>query len=39
MAQRGQVNIRTTTYAIDDGEQAYDDMHAGRIVGRAVVVP
>ena len=39
MAQRGQVNIRTTTYAIEDGEQAYEDMHAGTIVGRAVVVP
>ena len=34
-----QVDIRTTTYAIEDGERAYDDMHAGRIVGRAVVVP
>lgn len=39
MAKRGQISIRTTTYPIDDGEQAYDDMDAGRIVGRAVVVP
>lgn len=39
MAQRGQIDIRTTTYALTDGEKAYDDMHAGRIVGRAVVVP
>jgi propanol-preferring alcohol dehydrogenase len=39
MAQRGQVNIRTTTYALEDGERAYEDMHAGTIVGRAVVVP
>ncbi|WP_110240010.1 NAD(P)-dependent alcohol dehydrogenase [Nocardioides gilvus] len=39
MAHRGQIRIRTTTYPITDGEQAYDDMHAGRIVGRAVIVP
>ncbi|MBE7325260.1 NAD(P)-dependent alcohol dehydrogenase [Nocardioides sp. Y6] len=39
MAKRGQIKIHTTTYSIDDGEKAYDDMHAGRITGRAVVVP
>lgn len=39
MAKRGQISIRTTTYPIEDGEKAYDDMHAGKIVGRAVVVP
>lgn len=39
MAHRGQIKIRTKTYPITDGEQAYDDMHAGRIVGRAVIVP
>ena len=26
-------------YPIEDGEKAYDDMHADKIVGRAVVVP
>ncbi|QCX27914.1 NAD(P)-dependent alcohol dehydrogenase [Nocardioides jishulii] len=39
MAKRDQISIRTTTYPITDGEKAYEDMHAGRIVGRAVVVP
>lgn len=39
MAKRDQISIRTTTYPIADGEKAYDDMQAGRIVGRAVVVP
>lgn len=39
MAKRGQIKIHTTTYPIDEGERAYDDMHAGRITGRAVVVP
>jgi alcohol dehydrogenase, propanol-preferring len=39
MAKRGQIKIKTTTYTIEDGEQAYADMHAGKIVGRAVVVP
>jgi D-arabinose 1-dehydrogenase-like Zn-dependent alcohol dehydrogenase len=39
MAKRGQISIKTTTYAIEDGEQAYRDMHAGSIVGRAIVVP
>lgn len=37
--QRGQIKIKTTTYPIEDGEQANADMHAGKIVGRAVVVP
>lgn len=39
MAKRGQIKINTTTYSIDDAEQAYADMHDGKVVGRAVVVP
>lgn len=39
MAQRGQIKIHTTTYSIDEGPQAYEDLHAGKITGRAVVVP
>ena len=39
MAKRGQIKIKTTTYPIEDGEQAYHDMHTGSIVGRAIVVP
>ena len=39
MAQRGQVEIRTTTYTLDEAEQAYQDLHDGKVRGRAVVVP
>jgi propanol-preferring alcohol dehydrogenase len=39
MARRGQVSIETTTYPIDEATQAYQDLHEGRIRGRAVVVP
>lgn len=39
MARRGQIEIRTTTYAIDDAPQAYQDLHDRKIIGRAVVVP
>jgi propanol-preferring alcohol dehydrogenase len=39
MAHRGQVTIETTTYSLDDATQAYQDLHDGKIRGRAVVVP
>lgn len=39
MARRGQISIRTTTYSLDEATQAYQDLHDGRIQGRAVVVP
>lgn len=39
MAKRGQIEIRTKTYAIDDAPQAYQDLHDRKITGRAVVVP
>lgn len=39
MAKRDQIRIRTTTYPIEEGEQAYADMHDGKIIGRAIVVP
>ena len=39
MAERGQFSIKTTTHLIVEGERACADMHAGNIVGRAVVVP
>ena len=39
MAKRGQIKIRTTTYPIEDGEQAYHDMHAGRSSGERSLFP
>ncbi|WP_127783637.1 NAD(P)-dependent alcohol dehydrogenase [Rhodococcus sp. X156] len=39
MARRGQIQIHTTTYGIDQAPQAYEDLRAGSITGRAVVVP
>lgn len=39
MAHRGQVTIETTTYSLDQATQAYQDLHDGKIRGRAVVVP
>jgi propanol-preferring alcohol dehydrogenase len=39
MATRGEIDIHTTTYPIDDAVQAYQDLHDGKITGRAVIVP
>lgn len=39
MAHRGQIGIETTTYPLDDAVRAYQDLHEGKIRGRAVVVP
>ena len=39
LAQRGMIRAHTTTYSLDDGVEAYDDFHSGKIVGRAVLVP
>lgn len=39
MAKRGQVKIRTQRYALEDALKAYADLHDGKIIGRAVVVP
>jgi NAD+-dependent secondary alcohol dehydrogenase Adh1 len=39
LAATGRVTLHTTTYALDDYQQAIDDLDAGRIRGRAILVP
>ena len=39
MAERGQLDIHTETFSLDDAPQAYERMHEGSLLGRAVVVP
>ena len=39
LAARGDVSVERSTYSLEDGVQAYRDLHAGRVHGRAVVVP
>ena len=39
LAARGLLTPTVTTYGLEDGAQAYRDLQAGTIEGRAVVVP
>jgi len=39
LAARGLVHVESTTYPLDDALQAYRDLRAGRVRGRAVIVP
>jgi NAD+-dependent secondary alcohol dehydrogenase Adh1 len=39
LAATGRVTLHTTTFALDDYQQAIDDLDAGRIRGRAILVP
>ncbi|MFB9315259.1 alcohol dehydrogenase catalytic domain-containing protein [Nocardioides plantarum] len=39
LAATGHIQAETTTYALEDALTAYDDLRAGRVAGRAVVVP
>jgi propanol-preferring alcohol dehydrogenase len=39
LAARGLVHTEFTRYSLDDAVQAYADLHAGKVLGRAVVVP
>lgn len=39
LAARGLVHTESTTYSLDDAAQAYRDLRAGTINGRAVIVP
>jgi NAD+-dependent secondary alcohol dehydrogenase Adh1 len=39
LAARGQVNLHTTTYAMENFQDAIDDLNAGRVRGRAILVP
>ena len=39
LARAGKVDVETQTYTLDDGPQAYADLAASTIRGRAVIVP
>ncbi|MDO9395151.1 MAG: zinc-binding dehydrogenase, partial [Herbiconiux sp.] len=39
LAARGLVTLHTATYALDDFQRAIDDLDAGRVRGRAILVP
>ncbi|MDR8018736.1 NAD(P)-dependent alcohol dehydrogenase [Nesterenkonia aerolata] len=39
LARTGQVHVDTTVFSLDDGPEAYRQLHDGELRGRAVVVP
>ncbi|KQY50131.1 MULTISPECIES: NAD(P)-dependent alcohol dehydrogenase [unclassified Nocardioides] len=39
LAARGDVRLHTTTYPLEDFQRALDDLDAGRVRGRAILVP
>ena len=39
LAAQGKVTLHTTKYALDDYQQAIDDLDAGRVRGRAILIP
>ena len=39
LAAAGKIAVEVVEYALDDAPQAFDDLHHGRIKGRAVLVP
>jgi NAD+-dependent secondary alcohol dehydrogenase Adh1 len=39
LAAQGKVTLHTTTYPLEDFQQALDDLDAGRVRGRAILVP
>jgi alcohol dehydrogenase, propanol-preferring len=39
LARAGRVDVEIQTYSLDDGPQAYEDLAASTIRGRAVIVP
>ncbi|WP_298442108.1 alcohol dehydrogenase catalytic domain-containing protein [Gordonia sp. (in: high G+C Gram-positive bacteria)] len=39
LAAAGQIRIDYTTYPLEDFQRAIDDLHDGRVIGRAVLVP
>jgi propanol-preferring alcohol dehydrogenase len=39
LADRGLVHAESTTYSLDNAVQAYKDLQAGKVKGRAVIVP
>jgi NAD+-dependent secondary alcohol dehydrogenase Adh1 len=39
LAARGAVTLHTAKYALDDFQSAIDDLDAGRVRGRAILIP
>lgn len=39
LAAQGKVTLHTQQYALDDFQQAIDDLSAGNVRGRAILVP
>ena len=39
LAKAGKVDVEVQPYSLDDAPKAYEDLHAGAIRGRAVIVP
>lgn len=39
LAAQGKVTLHTTTYRLDEFQQALDDLDAGRVRGRAILIP
>lgn len=39
LAEKGDVEIEFTTYPLEDFQRAVDDLAAGRVLGRAILVP
>ena len=39
LARLGKIGIETKQYSLDDGLQAFDDLEAGKVQGRAILVP
>ncbi|WP_414686213.1 zinc-binding dehydrogenase [Microbacterium sp. LMI12-1-1.1] len=39
LAQQGKLHVENTTYPLGDFQKAVDDLHHGRVAGRAVLIP
>ena len=39
LAAQGKVTLHTSKYALDEFQQAIDDLDAGRVRGRAILIP
>lgn len=39
LAEDGRISVQVKRYSLDDAVQAFDDLHHGKIQGRAVLVP
>ncbi len=39
LAAQGKVSLHTSTYALEDFQQALDDLDAGQVRGRAILIP